>query len=170
MPDKDIKGKKVSVNGSDDAMADIVTAAGFLLFALLMLIGATRFTYQKEMGFVTSAGFTPILLAILVSILSIFLIVRTIRREKPGSIHFSAWAARLCRDETVRRSALLITITGLYIFLVGTVHFLPLTLLFLCTIYFYLKIGTIGRILIYSLANALLIGYVIPWIYQMPLP
>jgi hypothetical protein len=78
--------------------------------------------------------------------------------------------ADTCRNETVRRSAVLIVITGLYIFLVGRAPFLPLTFLFLFVIYYYLRIGTITRIVAYSLANSLLIAYIIPWIYQMPLP
>lgn len=167
-PDK----KETQTGDSDpvDAMSDIVTAVGFLVFALLMFAGATQFTYQEEMGFVTSAGFTPMLLAVIVSLLSIFLIIRTFHRRKSSLVRFSDWLRKLSSDEMVRRSIALILITGGYIFLVGVTPFLPLTFLFLCGIYYYLKIGGILRTIIYSLTNALLIAYVIPWVYQMPLP
>jgi len=165
--------KKETLPGGDDpgdAMSDIVTAVGFLFFALLMFAGATQFTYQEEMGFVTSAGFTPMLLAVIVSLLSIFLIIRTFKRNKASLVGFSVWLRKLSRDEVVRRSIVLILITGGYIVLVGVAPFLPLTFLFLCGIYYYLKIGGIIRTIIYSLTNALLIAYAIPWVYQMPLP
>ena len=157
-------------HAAGDTIADILTAAGFLLFSILMFIGATRFSYQEEMGFVTSAGFTPMLLGVLVGVLSIILIIKTIRANKLVSLRISAWFTDNRRNETVRRSLVIILITGLYIFAVGHLPFLPLTFVFLCSIYFYLKVGSLIKIIIYSLANSLLIAYAIPWVYQMPLP
>ena len=170
MAGKDITESKDVDHVAGDTIADILTAVGFLLFSILMFIGATRFSYQEEMGFVTSAGFTPMLLAVLVGVLSIILIIKTIRANKLVSLRISAWFNDNRRNETVRRSIVVIAITGLYIYSVGHLPFLPLTFLFLCSIYFYLKVGSLVKIIIYSLANSLLIAYAIPWIYQMPLP
>ena len=151
-------------------VGDIVIAVGFLIFAVLMFIGATQFTWQTSMGFITSAAFTPILLSVLVAILSLVLIFETISKNKSSALRFRAWLKEVVADETVRRSFVLVIVTGIYTLLVGVIPFLVVNFLYLLILYYYLKIGKLPRVFVYSIVNAVLIAYVIPYIYQMPLP
>ena len=60
--------------------------------------------------------------------------------------------------------------TGFYIVLVGVVNFILITFVFLFVIYYYLQVGKIWRVLLYSAMNTVLIAYIVPTVYQMPLP
>lgn len=155
---------------STAGVGDIVLAVGFLIFSILMFIGATQFTWQTAMGFVTSAAFTPLLLSVLVAFLSMVLIFDTIRKNRKSALKFRAWLKEVVADETVRRSFVLVVVTGIYTLLVGMIPFLLVNFLYLLVMFYYLKIGKLPRVFVYSIANALLIAYVIPYIYQMPLP
>jgi uncharacterized integral membrane protein len=155
---------------STAGVGDIVLAVGFLIFSILMFIGATQFTWQTAMGFVTSAAFTPLLLSVLVAALSVVLIIETIGKNRSSALKFRAWLKDLVADETVRRSFVLVVATGIYTLLVGRIPFLLVNFIYLLIVYYYLKIGKLPRVFVYSVANALLIAYVIPYIYQMPLP
>lgn len=166
----DNKPNEQAKPAGSEAVSDILVASGFILFAMLMFIGATQFTYKTAMGYITSAAFTPVLLSIFVFLLSIVLIIQTLRKNKAVKISLSEWFKSARNEETVRRSLVLMVITGAYIILVGRINFLLLTFIFLLVIYYYLKIGKPVRVLLYSLLNALLIAYVVPVIYQMPLP
>ncbi|GAB4372140.1 MAG: hypothetical protein Kow009_08210 [Spirochaetales bacterium] len=157
-------------DAANEALSDILAACGFLLFAVLMGIGASQFSYKSNMGFVTSAAFTPILLSVLVSLLSIFLILETRKRNRTLPLSLAEWFKSIRDDETVRRFGILALLIGLYIGLVGIVNFFILTFGFLFCIYSYLQVGKLWRVLLYSVLNTLLIAYVIPTIYQMPLP
>ena len=112
----------------------------------------------------------PLLLSVLVAILSVVLIFDTIRKNKSSALRFKTWLKEIRADETVRRSFVLVVVTGIYTLLVGMIPFLLVNFLYLLVIFYYLKIGKLPRVFVYSIANALLIAYVIPYIYQMPLP
>ena len=164
-----MKDDQVKPSGND-AVSDILAASCFILFSVLMFIGATQFTYKSDMGFITSAGFTPILLSIVVCALSVMLILETLKNNKSARLSMAAWLKSAKADETVRRSVALILITGMYIMLVGVINFILITFVFLFVIYYYLKVGKIWRVLLYSTMNTVLIAYIIPTVYQMPLP
>jgi len=167
---KDNQPNEQTKPSGNDALSDILAACFFLLFAILMFIGATQFTYKSNMGFITSAGFTPMLLSVFVSVLSVILIIETLKRNKSARLSISEWFNNARGDEAVRRSVALIIMTGIYIVLVGVVNFILITFVFLFVIYYYLQVGKIWRVLLYSAMNTALIAYVVPAVYQMPLP
>jgi hypothetical protein len=167
---KDNQSNEQTQASGNDALSDILAACGFLLFAVFMFIGATQFTYKSNMGFITSAGFTPMLLSILVIVLSVILIIETVKRNTSARLSLSEWFKGAREDETVRRSVVLALLTGVYIALVGVVNFILITFVFLFVIYYYLQVGKLWRVLLYSVMNTVLIAYIIPTVYQMPLP
>lgn len=163
--DGQTEGEKLSKNWP---VGDIVIAVLIIIFAILMFIGTQYFPHRARMGFITSARFTPILLSILITILCFVLINGTIKKYGKISIH--DWFKETVADDKIKRSFVLIIMVGLYISLIGRVHFLFINTLYLFIIYWYLKIGTWKIIIIYSLAGGLITSWVVPFIFQMPLP
>lgn len=149
-------------------IGDIVVAILMIIYAILMFVGAQFFPHRARMGFITSAKFTPILLSILIIILCLILIIRTIKSNSKISI--IDWWRELIASETLRRSFILILIIGLYIFFIGKFSFLIINTMYLLVIYSYLKIGTWKMIIFYSLVGGIIVSWMIPYIFQMPLP
>ena len=149
-------------------LGDVFMGAAFILFAALMFTGALFFSYRTHMGFVTAAAFTPIVLSIIVTILSATLIVTSLR--EPGMERVGSWFRRVAAEERTRRSAILAGITALYILTVGRIDFLLANFVFLVVMYRYLEVGSIVRVLLLGAINAGIVGFVVPRIFQLPLP
>lgn len=148
---------------------DVLLGLGFILFAILMFVGALNFPYRARMGFFTSSAFTPILLCGLVVILSVILIVVTYRKNPKMAPR--AWFAAVAKSDLARRALVIIGITATFILgLVGTIDFFVANCLFFLAIFWFLKIGTPVRIIVYAVANAAVVAFVIPYIFQLPLP
>lgn len=149
-------------------VGDIVIATLVIIYAIFMFIGALYFPHRARMGFITSAKFTPMLLSILIIILCCILIFRTIRTY--GKVSMINWWKELIADETMKRSLFLIIIIGLYIYLIGRLPFLFINTIYLFVIYWYLKIGSWKIIIVYSIAGGLIVSWIVPYMFQMPLP
>jgi hypothetical protein len=147
---------------------DIVFGILIIIYAILMFIGAMHFPHRAQMGIITSAKFTPMLLSILMIILCCTLIIVTIR--KYGSVSIAGWFKEIVSDETMRRSFILIIMIGLYILLIGRIHFIIINILYFFVMYYYLKIGSWKMIILYSVASGLFVSVVVPNVFQMPLP
>lgn len=147
---------------------DLVLSFFVMVFAVLMIIGALNFPRRARMGVITSPAFTPILLSILVIILCTVLIVVTFK--KFGMVSIPQWFKGVIADEKMQRSFILIVIIGVYILLVGRIPFLIANIVFLAVMYWYLKIGSWKKVVLYSLASGVFVSLLVPYIFQMPLP
>lgn len=147
---------------------DVLIGGLFGLFAILMFVGAQFFPHRSNMGFVTAASFTPMVLGIIVTVLSIVLVISALKKPKNGT--FYEWFTVVASDDRTRRSVLIGGITLVYVILIGRVHFLPVNLVYLIVMYRYLRVGGWPKILILGTVNAVLIAYLVPMIFQMPLP
>jgi len=164
---KDNQPKK-NIRSKNWPGGDIALSISIIIFAVLMFIGAQYFPHRACMGMITSAKFTPILLSILVIILCFVLIMMTIR--KYDKVSLKDWFLESLADETTKRSLILISMIGVYIFLVGRLNFTAINILYLFIMYWYLRIGSWKMIIIYSLVGGLLVSVIVPYIFQMPLP
>ncbi len=147
---------------------DLVLSFFVMVFAVLMIIGALNFPRRAQMGVITSPAFTPILLSVLIIILCTILIAATLK--KYGRVSISEWFKGVIADEKMRRSFILIVFTGVYILLVGKIHFLIVNIVYLFVMYWFLKIGSWKKVVLYSLASGVFISIIIPFVFQMPLP
>lgn len=147
---------------------DIMIAIFFLVFAVLMLVGAVNFTSRPQMGRLTSPKFTPILLSILVIIFCVALIVVTLKKNRGLSV--SGWFKEVFSDQQMRRSMVLIAMFTVYIVLVGLLDFTLVNAVFFLVIYSYLKIGGWIRIIIYSAVSAAVVSVLVPLLFNMPTP
>ncbi len=164
---KDID-EAVDASMVDSPWGDVLLGAIFLLFSILMFIGAQFFTYRTQMGFVTAAAFTPIVLSIIVAILSGFLIIGALRKPKSRSI--GRWAGSVIADDRTHRSLVMAVLTAIYVVAVGRINFLVVNLVYLFVAYRYLKVGSMWKVAVLSIVNAAIVGVVVPRIFQMPLP
>jgi hypothetical protein len=147
---------------------DVLIGGLFGLFAILMFVGAQFFPHRSNMGFVTAASFTPMMLGIIVTALSMVLVISALKKPKNGT--FREWLKVVASDDRTRRSVLIGGITLVYIILIGRVHFLPVNFVYLIVMYRYLRVGGWPKVLILGTVNAVLIAYLVPMIFQMPLP
>ena len=150
------------------AAGDLLMAFAFIVFAVLMFIGAYHFPWRARIGIVTSAGFVPILLSVLIIILSLALIISTLR--KYGRVSFPEWFSTTVADERTRRSFTIILITFVYILSIGKINFLAANILYLIVMFRYLKVGNWIRTILYGVMNGIFVAVIVPYIFQMPLP
>ena len=148
---------------------DIFIGLLFLTFAILMFVGASFFPHRSSMGFVTAARFTPMMVAVLVGVLALVLIVHSYRTVS-SAMSYAQWLRLVISDDRTRRFVVLAGITGIYVLMVGVLPFVIINVVFFAAIYSYLRIGGIVRILAVSILNAAVVAYVVPRIFQMPLP
>ena len=147
---------------------DILFGLAFILFAVLMFVGAMHFPYRAKMGLITSSAFTPMLLSGLVAILAAVLILITLR--KPRGTAAREWFVAVSGSDTTRRALLIIALSAVYILLVGRINFVVVNCLYLLAMFWFLRIGSPARIVLFALANGLFVSLLIPYIFQMPVP
>lgn len=155
-------------DGNYDAVSDILTALIMIGYAIFMFVGAMNFPSRRNMGFITSPRFTPILLSITIFI---FLIILIIQKIKEGNlVNLRDWVKAVVRKEENRRFFILFLIISTYIYFIGDLNFLLLNFLFYVVSFYYLRVGSISRILLYGTVCTILVGYVVPKIFSMPIP
>ena len=160
--------EKKEVRDKNWPVGDYMIAIFFAAYAIFMFVGAYYFPSRARMGVLTSAKFTPMLLSVLVLILCAVMALRT--RTKFGRLSISGWFQSVMSDERMRRSFTLMGMIGIYILLIGILPFSIINLVFFLVIYFYLKIGTRLRIVLYSIISSAVVSYLVPYIFNMPTP
>ncbi len=149
-------------------VGDFVGAIAFIAVAVFFIVEALRMPHQGSSGFVTSAGFTPVFLGLIVLFLNAAMIRLILRTYGYRSIR--GWARTVTSDETFRRWLSLAAIIGGYVSLVGHVHFVIANALFFAVIFTFLKAGNWWQILLYTGLSAAIVGYFVPWMFAMPMP
>jgi len=96
------------------------------------------------------------------------MVIRT--RVKFGRLSISGWFHGVMADERMRRSYVLMVMIGVYILLIGIIPFFIINLVFFLVIYFYLKIGTWKRIVLYSVISSAVVSYLVPYVFNLPVP
>lgn len=160
--------QKQEVKDKNWPVGDYMIAVLFIAYAVFMFVGAYHFPSRARMGMLTSAKFTPMLLSTLVVILCVVMVIRT--RVKFGRLSISGWFHGVMADERMRRSYVLMVMIGVYILLIGIIPFFIINLVFFLVIYFYLKIGTWKRIVLYSVISSAVVSYLVPYVFNLPVP
>jgi hypothetical protein len=149
-------------------VGDVVGGLAFMALSVFAIVGALNMPRRGTLGFVTAAGFTPTLIGSLLFVLSATLVALTLRTHGYRSI--AGWARSTLSNDIVRRWLTLVALIGVYVALVGWIHFIVLQFLFFVAIFAYLRVGRAWHVLVYSVLGAALIGYLIPEIFEMPIP
>jgi hypothetical protein len=140
-----------------------------LCFSIFVIIESIQMPLRGNSGFVMSPGFVPFLLGVALFLLSGG---HTINAwSKGGSLHLWQWLRNSVNDnENKRFFSLLVTIMIYIIVLLGRVHFSIATFLFHLSIFYYLKVGTVMMIIFYTVIATVLVAFVLPTFFEMPLP
>ena len=144
---------------------------GLLLtaFALFVIIEAWRMPQRGNMGFLMSPGFVPFLTGIALLCLCMGLTAGAV--VKGGMKQSRLWLRLCLTDKENRRFLIICAFTGLYVVgLLGRVPFSLATLVFHALIFYYLRVGSIKKIALYALLATIFVAYVLPGLFEMPLP
>lgn len=152
------------------------------LIGLFALVGALLMPHALEfkgvLGFMIGAGFLPAVCGATVVILAILLILSE-RKSRKGATKSAAApsdAAVQERRSKITNYIIMLLIFGLFIFLMGKVHFTLLTFLYFITFYIFAyrnqlpKMKSILKVFILSIGATFFLAYLLPTFLQIPLP
>lgn len=149
-------------------VGDFVGGILFMAMALFFIIGGLRMPTRGASGFVTAAGFTPVVLGTVVFLLNLILVYLVLKTYGYRSI--IGWVKGCIQDEIARRWSILTLIIGGYVFMVGRVNFVFANAIFFAVVFTYLRAGNWWQIVFYTVLSSAIVGIIVPWIFAMPMP
>ena len=153
------------------AKADFIASILLLAVSLFLLLASLAMPNQQaHMGIYSAPGFAPLVFALLLAGLSLYLLVRSIIRQ--------GWRIRLRREHLAslaasryaRRFALALGIVILYAFLLGKVHFVVVTTGFVFAMIYAFKGAVWWANLLIAFGTAVSVWAVFYLIFLVPLP
>lgn len=151
------------------AAADLLAGVFLLALSAFVLIEAARMPPRGPLGFFTGPGLVPTVVGAALAILSATLLSHTLRQGALPAL--SEWAAGLLTPEAARLGVV-VALLGMMVLLVGRVPFWVATLIYFTFSLAYLRVGG-GRpvmVLLYAGLLALVIGYLLPMAFELPMP
>lgn len=151
------------------------TAAGDLVVAIVLLplcawivreaLGMPR---RGDLGLMTSPGFTPILVSCAIALLSLVVLAKAVRG---GALRALVPRLReLAHSAESRRAVVLFALMVGYAMLIGLVPFPIVTGAYLAATFVFLRSGSWVQIAVATAVGVVLTGFVIPYVFSMPLP
>ena len=152
-----------------DRTGDLVLGLTLIGLSLFVIIESLRMPLQGTSGFLMSPGFAPLLAGGILLCLSIGLTVGAFLTGSHRQL--GLWSHRCVTNSDNKRFLVLAAIMGLYIFgLVGRIHFAAATLVFHALIFTYLRIGHALKIAVAAVLATFLVAFLLPKLFQIPLP
>ena len=149
-------------------VGDFVGGIMFMAMAIFFIVGGVKMPTRGASGFITAAGFTPVLLGCIVLALNLILVYLVLKGYGYRSLR--GWAKGCMQDELTRRWFALTLIVGGYVFLVGRVNFVLANLVFFAVVFTYLRAGNRWQILLYTVLSSVIVGIIVPWMFALPAP
>lgn len=149
-------------------MGDLFLGVAFILASIWGGWEAFNMPRRGELGVLTSPGLTPILLCVALIILSMIMVVKSLRggaiAEIPGRLK------EMAKSHQVRRVVILAAIITGYVLLIGVLDYGLVTFIFLLVAFFYVQAGRWYTILIAAVAGTVLTTMLLPHFFSMPTP
>ncbi|MDR5694514.1 MAG: tripartite tricarboxylate transporter TctB family protein [Armatimonadota bacterium] len=144
--------------------------AGIVLvgFSIFVIVESLRMPQRGPIPYVLSPGFLPLLLGFILFLLSTFVLSEGIRGG--GHRKLGMWLGDISKHEEFWRWLIILLMTGGYTFVLGKIPFWMATVAYFLAIFIYLRIGGPARIAMYALGFSLFVSYVLPKLFEMPLP
>ena len=140
-----------------------------IAFCIFVIIESVQMPRRGPMGFLMSPGFVPALVGSVLLLLSTLFTINALRRG--GYRRFGIWLSRTLSDLENKRFLVILALMGLYVVvLIGRVPFFLATLVFHFSIFTYLRAGSPLRITFYSLLISFFVAFLLPKLFEMPLP
>lgn len=136
--------------------------------ALFITWEALRMPMPGSHGLLSAPGFLPMATGITILLLSLALMLPTLRQG--GHRHVLQWLGDNYRDRENRRLFGLVLITALYVALLGRIPFVLATMTFHLLVFGYLKAGPPLKVVLLAALATLLVGYLLPILFDMPAP
>ena len=152
-----------------DRAGELLLGTCVSLFALFVIVESLRMPQRGHLGIIMSPGFVPLFTGLVLLFLSMIINVRALRG---GGLKYVAALFRTTRDEEeIRRFLWILGFMVLYIVgLIGHLPFAVATLIYHLLIFYYLKIGGLLKIAVYTLIATGLVALFLPRIFSMPVP
>jgi hypothetical protein len=160
----DLKNKK----DQESAAGDFIIGLILLALSVFVVIESLRMPEKGKWGFFMGPGFLPLILAIALLCLTLFLLISSLTLRGPSGV--KPLFQRLKGSFESRRLLIISGWTAIYVVLIGTIPFLLINFIYFLGIFLYLKVGRLWKVIILSLCSSLLVGYITPWIFDMPIP
>ncbi|UCC96638.1 MAG: tripartite tricarboxylate transporter TctB family protein [Phycisphaerales bacterium] len=161
--------KKATLTDHSAFNGDFLLGLVLLGSSLFVMIESLRMPMRGSSGFLMSPGFAPCLLAGALFCLSAGYTVGAYL--KGGARGLRPWLRRAVTDPDSRRLGILVILIGGYVIaLAGRIPFSIATLIYHGAIFYYLNVGNFLKIVVYSILATLLVAFVLPMLFEMPLP
>lgn len=167
MDKKDLNDSK-NKKDQESAAGDFIIGLILLALSVFVALESLRMPEKGRWGFFMGPGFLPLILAIVLLCLTLFLLISSITLRGPSGV--KPLFQRLKGGLESRRFLIIAGWTAIYVALIGTIPFLFINFIYFFGIFLYLKVGRLWKVIILSLGSSLLVGYITPWIFDMPLP
>ena len=147
---------------------DLIGGVLLLALSIFVIFEALGMPEKGRWGFFMGPGFFPFILGVVLLFLTAALSISSIKER--GYLNLKTWAQGVYMSTGSRRWLIITTLTGLYVLLLGRVPFVLATFVYLSLVFFYLRVGNILKILVLSIGASIFVGYMVPWVFEMPLP
>lgn len=152
----------------ESAAGDLIIGMFLLGLSIFVFIESLRMPEKGGWGFFMGPGFLPLILSVVLFLLTSSMLIASIGRQ--GISGIIPLFQRLKGSFEFRRSLVIAGWTWIYVALIGTFPFIIVNFIYFLGIFLYLNIGKIWKIVLLSLGSSILVGYLIPRIFDMPLP
>lgn len=167
-PNQQKTNDSLEIAGLDKA-GELMLGLCISFFALFVIVESVRMPQKGHLGIMMSPGFVPLFTGIVLLFLSLVINVRALRDGGLG--HIGALCRSIRDEEELRRFLWIFGFMVLYIVgLIGHVPFLVATLIYHVLIFYYLRIGSPFKIVIYTLIATGLVAFFLPRVFDMPVP
>lgn len=160
----DSKNKK----DQESAAGDFIISLILLALSVFVVIESLRMPEKGKWGFFMGPGFLPLILAIALLCLTLSLLISSIAGRGPSGIR--PLFRKIRGGLESHRFLIIAGWTAIYVTLIGTIPFLFINFIYFFGIFFYLKVGRLWKVIILSFGSSFLVGYAVPWIFDMPIP
>ncbi len=165
---KDKQPSNDSKKEQESAAGDFIIGIFLLALSIFVVIESLRMPEKGRWGFFMGPGFLPLILSIILFLLSLSMLISSFAQKGPSGI--KSLFQRLKGSVEFRRLLIIAGWTCIYVALIGTLPFIMVNFIYFLGIFLYLNIGKIWKIILLSLGSSLLVGYLTPRIFDMPLP
>lgn len=160
--------KEPKHSGGHYAAGEFLASILLVAIAIFVVVESLRMPQRGPIPFVVSPGFPPFLLGLTLLLLSLRIFFDT--TKEGGYRQIRTWFWESLKNEESRRLLSIVLLTGAYTLLLGRVPFLVATLAYFSSIFIYLRVGGPVYIAVYALGFSVFVAYVLPRLFEMPLP
>lgn len=167
MDKKDLREFK-NKRDQESAAGDFIIGLVLLSLSVFILFESIRMPQKGRWGFFMGPGFLPLILGFVLIGLSGYLILRSLPSN--GQAGIILLFRKMKEGVESRRFLIIAGWTAIYVALIGTIPFLLINFIYFIGIFLYLKVGRLWEVLLLSIGASLLVGFITPRIFDMPLP